>query len=555
MLFKMSSLYCLVKFAQTQRVTFLAAGAFFLGLGLYDKANFIWYLTALSLTVIIVWRKQFMSMITRRNILIACSFFLLGCWPLLVYNIATKGKTLEGHLRMPANFVSFFQQKTDVLARTLNGSAVYNFVNGEWINPIFPSFLSVADFRGTLMPWVLLGAFIVAVLVLVRKSAPGQKVLASLMVLGCGILAQIYATYDATGSHHVMMLYPFPQIVLAHMVSILIFERRFIDKDIQLLKRIGRYATIGVIVILIASNVIVDVKYLKSFAQEGGKGIWSSAIYDLVKYAVQHKNQTYLLMDWGFNTQLLLLSRGSINKEEIFWSLLGTHDWRLADGQREDELIDDLYHQWTWNPSNIFVFHAERYTQFKKPRRIFDKMVERYNLKAEIVKVFLQGDGSPVYLLYKVSRCASANEMCIDHCLFYKEAEEFDDKSGGAIDFKEGASQGKALGMFWGRDASDFVSYKFHLGKDMDLAVLVLRVAFEGANPQTYHILLDGGLVQIAVFDPTKGWGYTSNQWKLVFVHLGRITQGAHSLMIRPRESSSTINIDFVALCEHGFTQ
>ena len=100
-------------------------------------------------------------------------------------------------------------------------------------------------------------------------------------------------------------------------------------------------------------------------------------------------------MDWGFENKLQLLSRGSINREELFWALL--------DETREAELADTLYQKVTREGNDIFLFHAPQYTQFIEPRRILDRMVEKHGLTSEPVKVFYQRDGEPVYFLEQVT--------------------------------------------------------------------------------------------------------------------------------------------------------
>jgi hypothetical protein len=86
-------------------------------------------------------------------------------------------------------------------------------------------------------------------------------------------------------------------------------------------------------------------------------------------------------MDWGFSTQLLLLSRGAIKKEEIFWSLLSASD--------ETVLVDNL-RQRVDKPATLVVFRAPGQEIFRQPKRFFKLMLERYGLTAETVKTFIK---------------------------------------------------------------------------------------------------------------------------------------------------------------------
>ena len=98
-------------------------------------------------------------------------------------------------------------------------------------------------------------------------------------------------------------------------------------------------------------------------------------------------------MDWGFNNQLLLLSRGAISKEEIFWMLM--------EDRPEAEKIEYL-HSRALEPSTVFVFHAEPHAIFAEPRALFHTMLSRYNLVARNVRTFRHRRGDPIYLVQKV---------------------------------------------------------------------------------------------------------------------------------------------------------
>ena len=415
LLLKTAALYCLVRFAKTGRVPLLAAGAFLLGLGLYDKAIFAWFLAALLLAALVVWRKRCRQWVTRRNVLIVALFFFLGCWPLLLYNAVTRGGSFAGQLSLPMNVLGSIQNKTHVLLSTLDGTAVFSYVNGDVPGALFPTadtiaggglsskLVSAVDTPRTLMPEILLGCMAALGCLLFAYRIENAQTSTFLLLVALIIQLQIYITPHATGPHHVMMLYPFPQIVVAFVCSTLVGRMWSSPARCKKLRRTVSYAAIGALVVLVASNVIVDAKYLRSFSREGGHGIWSNAIYDLADFAQENPRYCYVLMDWGFNTQMLLLSHGTIDKEEVFWSLLETG--------RQVELADWLYRRWMANPASAFVFHAPKYTQFDQPKRVFDAMLERYGLKEELLKVFRQRNGDPVYLVYEVSRPVSVADM------------------------------------------------------------------------------------------------------------------------------------------------
>ena len=553
MFFKVGSLYFLAEFARTRKLFYLKVAALFLGLGLYDKANFLWYLLALPLATFVVWGRQFRMLITLRNARQALTFFLLGCWPLLVFNLVTGGRTFKEQITEPENLWTAVRTRTGLLWSTMEGYEICKRVNDGPPPPVEKVRIAKSTIgtewiprplmSGSLLPWMVLITLCVIILLLCSSKAKHRRIVVFILLLATLIQLEIYLTPRTIGSHHIMMLYPFPHLLLAHVFALLTsrdlpwFEGRAMPR-----KFIGRL-TAAALGVLIISNLIVNVRCIRSFRKEGGRFLWSDAIYDLADYARQNQDQTYLLMDWGLNNQLLLLSRGAIKKLDMFWALAETLP------EAEEEQIDSLY-RWTWNPSSVFVFHTPERSISQQPRSLFAKMLTKYGLRSEMCKLFFQRDGEIVYSVEKVFKPSQSGEDGGNRYIFFREAEAFDDKSGGAVDAKMAASQGQALGMYWGKNLTDFAAYSFSLDRDADAVMLEMRVAFPGTRPQSYHVFVDGSMVQMVMLKPTGGFGSQNSEWQLVSVLLGGISQGNHQIMVKPARSNSLINIDFLALRE-----
>src|SRR5262249_14719156 len=76
LLLKMSSLYVLAFWVQTQHARYLALGGFLLGLALYNEVTFIWYLAGMSLAVGAVFGKDFFRYLTVRAVAVFSLFFV-----------------------------------------------------------------------------------------------------------------------------------------------------------------------------------------------------------------------------------------------------------------------------------------------------------------------------------------------------------------------------------------------------------------------------------------------------------------------------------------------
>jgi hypothetical protein len=397
MFFKMASLFCLTQFAATRRHLFLTLGFLLLGVGVFDKVSFLWYVIALPAAGFLVWRRSLLQFATTRNVVTAACFFLLGCWPLVVYNVGKRGESFEGQLVLPNDFYATTLYRTGLLIETLNGSGVYRFVNGESPEPLTES-LFQDPFTKTLTAWTLLVGLGLAAVNFINKGARlGTSVLSFLIYLFLFILAQIAFSYRATGWHHFMVAYPFPQVIIGVLLVSLIRKRSQLKEPVRPRKATTSILSIAALVVavaLVASNLIVDAKYLRSFASFGGRGIFSDAIYDLANYAEQNADKTFVLMDWGFNNQLLLLSNGSIKKQEMFWSLL--------DNREENKMVERL-HDRALDRKTLFVFRGPHQTIYKEPRRLYEKMLQKYSMRSEPVRTFYQRDNEAVYVLETAS--------------------------------------------------------------------------------------------------------------------------------------------------------
>ncbi|MDM7995332.1 MAG: hypothetical protein QUT30_06570 [Acidobacteriota bacterium] len=145
-------------------------------------------------------------------------------------------------------------------------------------------------------------------------------------------------------------------------------------------------------------------------------------------------------------------------------------------------------------------------------------------------------------------KAIALGDLPVERCLFYIEGEDFEDKSGGALDYKEAAYGKKCLGMRWGEKQTDFAEYILNLENPIESALLVVRVAIEDSKPLRYDILLNDRVVQSTDWGPTGGYGYTEKEWKCYSIPMGRMEKGKSSLKIRPSRQGGIVNIDCLAV-------
>jgi hypothetical protein len=399
--------------------------------------------------------------------------------------------------------------------------------------------LAGLSLRGTIMPEMLILASIVLLILWLSKRLAPARALLFFLIQFVITVAFIYFSDDAEGPHHAIMVYPIPHIFVACGLIELI---RF-GKSQAWFKRMLFVITCGICIIgLVASEAVIDARYLWSFQVKGGVGFWSDAIYDLARYAGSQPEKTYLLMDWGFSNQMLLLPGVKIKKREAY-----IPDRNASESEKIAWLRPYLRLQ-----NSVLVFHAPAFESFPL-LECFQRALQSQGLTASLMKTFYQRDGTAIYYLYEVSHPELNSRIREGKFFYFREAEDWDSCGGGSIDLKKGASQGRALGNYWGRRESDFALYRFSLPRQISDAHVFLRYAFEGAPFHQFNLYIDGNLAATFALPTTRGFGYTEQEWLLYSIKLGSLSPGAHELKIAPASKDQVVNVDYFYLSEGEF--
>src|SRR5882724_10271424 len=110
---------CLIDWAKSGSSKVLAAGFFALGLGLWDKALFGWVIAGLAVAAAVVFPKELLARLSTKNIAVALAGFLLGVWPLLLFNARHDWRTIRSHPPFSAGGIP---DKASVLRASLDGT-------------------------------------------------------------------------------------------------------------------------------------------------------------------------------------------------------------------------------------------------------------------------------------------------------------------------------------------------------------------------------------------------------------------------------------------------
>ena len=261
------------------------------------------------------------------------------------------------------------------------------------------------------MPYLLLAAILVIILGLVftREKDKKLKLLVPLLFLAL-IGAQVALTPFAKEVHHILMLYPFPQVAVAVALALLVqaLPRWFSKTSWRRLTPLA----VASLVVLLGVNVQIVCGYLRLAYQTGGVGRFSDAIYALNHVLLsEYKDNRVLVGDWGFANCLLMLSRGEIKTE---WmrpaKLSGLGDEFAQISVSPLQLTD---------PKSALLLHSSKFAGSEQRQRDVLATARVLGLTTQRTRSFYSKDGDEVYQLIsfqrpKLPRGTARNARCVD---------------------------------------------------------------------------------------------------------------------------------------------
>jgi hypothetical protein len=406
-LLKMGCLCLLARWLANGSRATLAAAAFLFGLGLWDKANFLWFLAGLGATVVLLWPRETIQRLraNRASFAIAAIALLIGVAPLIGYNLKRSGATWREHGRLEARWSKLLQAKG-----TFDGTfmAVLTVEDHLAISPpahdVTWAGMANLMFRlGRLRKTIILPLLALAVLLLpvnlwlLHHHGATRRLLFPLL-LSLLIYACMFVTFEGGASaHHLIMLQPFPLLFLA---SSLWTPAETAGHAAALGQALAA-AAVAITVAAVAVNFSVNARHLAIYTRTGGTAQFTDAVYRLVPYLAQHPEQKLFAIDWGFSTPVAFVGwRSKLDVDDFFFSLNAPSDPGHA-GQvhRLGELMQD--------PNNVFLLHTPQRTLLPLPAREFFALADG-GIAMQQVAYFTERSGEMVYEIYQHAGAAAA---------------------------------------------------------------------------------------------------------------------------------------------------
>jgi hypothetical protein len=338
-------------------VPFVTAAAL-LGLGVYDKTNFLWFVLALGAVGLPFWaisRKR--PRLGGMSLAAALVAGLAASAPLWIYNLRHDWITFR-MITLPGESFSFAKLLHDV---PLRNAALRDMLTGVapgllMFSQAPTSYLGIGSTALLPLSAVALGALLITSLWARRPE------LALIPALTAAMLVQIYLTPRPVWVHHWIGVYPLPHLAIGCAVGL-----AFRHAETHLAWRAAaRWLAVLAVATTLCLNVMIAEAYHRLMTATGGTGRWSDAIYELAEaLKARYAERPIQIMDWGLGNQLSVLSAGQLRLREPFWAYID----RPQSDRRLDQLVAD--------PTNVFLVHAPGANIFNNPRTALNDAAHR----------------------------------------------------------------------------------------------------------------------------------------------------------------------------------
>lgn len=274
----------------------LRLASFIIGLAFWNKAVFIWAFVGLVVGCLAAYWPVIRSHFPRPRILAQCLIVLLvGCSPLLLYNIRQPASTLRSNVHMSFDG---FETKVISLHYTLDGSDLFGIVAGMD---------GVTDHSGPRFHDLFLPALLVSIAIVIwRIRTPGIK--PALFALGfcAGSFFMISLTKYTGFAHHLVLMYPMPQLLVAGALWSVFGNRRY---------AIGTITAIAAL--LIGANLLVFSTYILQLRRSGPYGMFTDANEPLARSLKDGVDHVYPL-DSSLWENVWLMHEGRLSVQPLF---------------------------------------------------------------------------------------------------------------------------------------------------------------------------------------------------------------------------------------------
>ena len=377
---------------ENRRLWNLAAGFFVFGLGVFDKAHFVLLLFALSVTVVVVFRKETIASFKAPRLAAAGLAFLLGSALFFLYFLQPVSRPPE--ITLETNWERY-HAKYAMLRGTLDGTNFQGWASH--VSAERPSEPQDAVGRlayqvsgeGLLSRSWMTSAVLVSLLLLPLslRSRYRRAVLFSLLFCLFALIP-MFLVQSAGSVHHIVLVYPFPCLFVA---ASLVGANEQVASHLRRTTTAVRLLLPMLILALAVANCRNTVQQHVQLQRFGGTRYWSEAVYALHESLCSITAQQVVVLPWGIANQLRFLSKNRLPLTEVPQPNPGTAYTLRVIGE------------WVPKPGTVFVSYASaEMAPHPEVRDMFFETAAEQGRSPKLKTTVADLQGRTVYELWEV---------------------------------------------------------------------------------------------------------------------------------------------------------
>jgi hypothetical protein len=318
-----------------------------MGLGFFNKIDFIVVMLALAVAALATRpREIFDSLRSHRWQWTAGATAFAVTGSLMIVNLARWFRAVLAVQSGPRT--DELATKLSVAQSVLDGSYFYRLMEtGGLFHRMFETAVPVWSPFG-LGFGVAVAVLIVGVVADKRKHARGWPMflLVGLLVTTAGVAL----LPDAVRVHHALLIYPFPQLIIAA-AAVRVWS---FGTDKTMLRSVSRILAALTVFAVIAGHIAVLWRTQRFIATTGGRGEWSTALTEFAAEMSTREDVMLVSFDWGFHEQLSFLTESPQRFEPT---------WNLQEGKPVSLLPDPRCYYLIHPPEFSLFPYGEEYLQ------------------------------------------------------------------------------------------------------------------------------------------------------------------------------------------------
>jgi hypothetical protein len=382
-----------VQYHRTQRRALLAAAGFLCGLALWDKTTFAWLIAGWGTGLAVVYWREIRTDLSLRRMGLVLVSVLVGALPLVYYTLSEWGTAAQGMGGLGAPS----KHKAIILMKTLDGSSPFGFLARDPdLATLRAPHTSIERASGWVAElagypwhhWLLWASVVSIVLIPFLKPGPERRMmLFSLIAFAIGWCAMLPFAMGGVGSHHVILLWPLPQMLVASAICALG----------GLVPRLRAVIALGLAGPVILSCALVTNECYLHLVMFGPPDHWTDAIYPLLGWVKKTRPASIYSLDWGIEGPLRCLGRGALPLRDVS-TILSDPRWPA---DRREALRSMLA-----GPRSIFIYYVDRSRHANSNLERLRLLGREAGLREETLTLVQDRNRRPIYAVARFAEPA-----------------------------------------------------------------------------------------------------------------------------------------------------